>query len=320
MPKISIITTTYKHQDYISQTIESILCQTFTDWELLIWDDSPDDETWNIIQSYVEKYPDKIKARHNSPNKWIVGNMNFVLEKVSNESEYIAFLEWDDIFTSDNLEEKIKIFEKYSEVWLVYNNLDFINWNLEIFYSNALRKAPYYLKNQKLSKLDLMKYETFYVSYSTLMIKKEILEKEKIVNPTDDKLYSVSDWDLFFRISTQYNCYWIEESFTLYRRHDCNISSNNLKLFNDLEIQINEYLKNWFINEYLFNIKLSFIYLLKSVAYLEKSDKKNCFVCLINSIKLSHFTNIVYKIWIFIINLLPKKVIKYILKKLIKRW
>jgi glycosyltransferase involved in cell wall biosynthesis len=36
MPKISIITTTYKHQDFIAQTIESILSQTFTDWELLI--------------------------------------------------------------------------------------------------------------------------------------------------------------------------------------------------------------------------------------------------------------------------------------------
>jgi hypothetical protein len=39
------------------------------------------------------------------------------------------------------------------------------------------------------------------------MIKKDILQKEKIINPTTDKLYTVSDWDLFFRISKKYNCY-----------------------------------------------------------------------------------------------------------------
>jgi|GEM_PF-1143464 len=76
------------------------------------------------------------------------------------------------------------------------------------------------------------------------MIKKAILEKEKIINSISDKLYSVSDWDLFFRISTKYNCYGIEKSLTLYRRHSSSISRNNLKLFNDLEIQINKYLRN----------------------------------------------------------------------------
>jgi hypothetical protein len=75
------------------------------------------------------------------------------------------------------------------------------------------------------------------------MIRKYVLEAEKIVNITDDKLYSVSDWDLFFRISTKYSIYGMEDSMTLYRRHSGNVSSQYIKLFNDLEIQINEYLK-----------------------------------------------------------------------------
>lgn len=320
MPKISIITTTYSHQDFIKYTIESILSQTFTDWELLIWDDSPDDLTWTIIQDYVKKYSEKIKYWHNSTNKWLVNNMNFLLEKVSNDSKYIAFLEWDDIFTPDNLEKKLQIFEENKDTWMVYNNLDFINLKWEIFYHNALIKSPFYLRNEKLSKFDLMKYETFYISYSTLMIKKEILETEKIINPTNDKMYSVSDWDLFFRISTKYNCYWIEESLTLYRRHIWNVSGNNLKLFNDLEIQINEYLKNWFIDIKLFNIKLSFINLLKSVYYLEKNNKKESFKCLFNSFKLNFLWNIFYKVWILVFLFLPNSLNQKIFKKMIKRW
>lgn len=69
MTQISIITTTYNHQDFIGQTIQSILDQSMTNRELLIGDDSPNDETWKIIQKYVQQYPNKIKAWRHAPNK-----------------------------------------------------------------------------------------------------------------------------------------------------------------------------------------------------------------------------------------------------------
>ena len=92
MPKISIITTTYKHEKFVRDTIESILAQTFVDWELLIGDDSPDNTTWGIIQEYTKKDP-RIKAWHHTPNKGIVGNMNSLIKNIAPDSEYIAFLE-----------------------------------------------------------------------------------------------------------------------------------------------------------------------------------------------------------------------------------
>jgi len=93
MPKVSIITTTYKHEKFITHTIDSIFSQSFTDWELLIGDDSPDDATWNILQYYIQQYPDKIKAWYHSPNKGIVDNTNFLIQKASKETQYITFLE-----------------------------------------------------------------------------------------------------------------------------------------------------------------------------------------------------------------------------------
>lgn len=53
MPKISIITTTYKHEKFIAQAIESVLHQSFTDWELLIGDDNSPDSTFDIVQSFA---------------------------------------------------------------------------------------------------------------------------------------------------------------------------------------------------------------------------------------------------------------------------
>ena len=55
MPKISIITTTYKHEKFIASTIESLLSQSFMDWELLIGDDNSPDSTYQIIQEYAKK-------------------------------------------------------------------------------------------------------------------------------------------------------------------------------------------------------------------------------------------------------------------------
>jgi len=129
MPKISIITTTYKHEKFIAKTIDSVLGQSFVDWELLIGDDSPDNATWNIIQEYVVKYPNKIKAWHHFPNKGIVHNMNFLMQQISRDSSYIAFLEGDDIYMSDHLERKIDIWKKYPELGLVYNELSTIDEN-----------------------------------------------------------------------------------------------------------------------------------------------------------------------------------------------
>lgn len=319
MPKISIITTTYKHQDFIAQTIDSILAQTFTDWELLIGDDNSPDQTYEKALEYAQK-DTRIKVWKNTPNLGIVGNMNFLLSQVSPESEYVAFLEWDDLYTPDNIAKKWEIFQKYPEVALVYNNLDFIDAKWDIFHKDFLKKAPFYLKNQRLTKEQFISHETFYGSFSSLMIKKDVLETEKIINPTSDKLYSVSDWDLFFRISTKYPIYGFEESMTLYRRHSGNVSSQYIKLFSDLEIQINEYLKTWFINQELFNKKLSFIDLLKSVAYLEKIERENSLSFLLKSFKLSPLSNMIYKIWILVMNLLPAFFIKKILKIIIKRW
>jgi len=313
MPKISIITTTYKHEKFIKETIESILSQTFTDWELLIWDDSPNYETWNIIQEFTNKYPDKIKAWHHNPNKGIVDNMNFLIWNSSNDSEYIAFLEWDDLFTNENLEKKLKIFQKYPEVKLIYNNLDFINEDSIIIKKNILSRAPYIVKNNLIWKEDFILKENFYISYSTLIIDKIILNNEKIKRLWENKNYSVSDWDLFFRISSKYKIYWLEESLTLYRKHSNNLSWTLNNILDDLETQIEDYEKNNIIWKEITNKKKSYLNLVKAVWYLD-NDKIKSFYFLKKWFYQSNFNKPIYSILIFLMLFLPKKINNKIIK------
>lgn len=212
MPKISIITTTYKHEEFIRDTVESVLAQTFTDWELLIGDDSPNDATWDIIQEYIQK-DSRIKAWHHTPNKGIVGNMNSLIAQISPNSEYVTFLEGDDRFTSNNLEEKIKIFEHFPKVQLVYSDLDFIDGSGKIILKSFFnyRDIPFFQN-------EIIQKDTFILlpagpiaSWSTSMVRRQMIEEFPIKTLWDDIRYSASDYDWYFQIATKYPVYGLQK-------------------------------------------------------------------------------------------------------------
>jgi len=313
MSKISIITTTYKHQDFIEETIKSVLSQTYTDWELLIWDDSPDDKTWQIIQKYVKKYPDKIKAWHHSINKWIVENMNFLIEKSNKNSKYIAFLEWDDLFTSNNLEEKVIIFNKYKDVKLVYNNLDFIDWKWNIVIKNYFKNVSKIINNNTINIIDYIIWKSFYNSYSTLMLNKNILNEIKIVYLNNDKMYLTSDWDLFWKIAKKYNIFWIKKSLTLYRVHWNNNSSDKIKLISDLIVWVKSFINKYWLNK---NKKVNYklLHLNIYLSYLKKEKIKTIKYWIL-SFKYSLTKNFKERIWMIFFSLLPNKINNYLYKK-----
>ena len=234
MPKISIITTTYKHQNFIAQTIESVLAQTFADWELLIWDDSPDDETWNIIQKYVKKYPDKIKAWHHNPNKWIVENMKFLLSKVSKESDYIAFLEWDDMFTSDNLEKRINYFKLNNNVKFIYNWYKIIDKYWKIKKNTNIQKWKNFLSFN-----DFLDFPTLnpIKSFGCVMLRKEIFNFFYPIRKLNNKkMFWNTDFLCWLKIIEKWiNIYFLDKTIFLYREHDNNYSiwNNNISMIKE---------------------------------------------------------------------------------------
>lgn len=308
MHKFSIITTTYQHEKFIGATIDSIIAQSFTDWELLVGDDSPDDKTWNIIQLYIEKYPDKIRGWHHSPNKGIVENMNFLLSQVSPDSEYMGFLEWDDTYRPDCLIKKLEIFKKYPEVALVYSDIDFMNWDSERIHQWLLSsQGVRFYQNERIphdtyigSRNPLM------VSYSSVAIRKSSLDQFlPIQSLTDSKVYAVSDYDLFFRLSCAYPVYGIQESLTQYRRHSNNLSSNYGWLFDDLLLLIEKYRTEALISEDTYRKKVSWIYILKSVSALSLWERGNTWKYLQKANERNLFADIFYKIAIVGLIILP---------------
>lgn len=297
MPKVSIITTAYNHHDFIAQTIESVLVQTYSDRELLIGDDSPDTKTWDIIQSYVQKYPDKIKAWHHTKAKGLVQNMKFLLNNSDPKSTYIAFLEGDDMYTPDNLQKKISIFERYSEVWVVTSRTQFCDarWNQ--------KTNPYIFSPESSMRSWLQKYTVLSIlrklvppvrSFGNVMIRSTL--KDPIVDINiwpyaNTKMFITFDllvWSKIFPITTIYN---MNDTLFIYRQHDKNHSSPiNFKQWLEQTIYVYSIYKDHFPKECRYLTTLVYAKIFALTWNYKKAIHNLCV-----SIKLFPFSHIIYK-------------------------
>ncbi len=118
MPKISVILTSFNHEKYIQEAIDSVLNQTFTDFELIIWDDASTDNSWNLINQYSDP---RIKAFRNDEQKRGVWGINKAISEVAT-GEYIAIHHSDDVWVRDKLEKQLAFLEAHSDIGAVFTN------------------------------------------------------------------------------------------------------------------------------------------------------------------------------------------------------
>ena len=108
-PKVSIVMPAYKAEEYVGEAIDSVLEQTFPDWELIIVDDCSADKTADIAYQYAETEP-RIIVIENDTNLGAAGTRNKGIAHSS--GEWIAFLDCDDIWRNEKLEKQLKLAEE----------------------------------------------------------------------------------------------------------------------------------------------------------------------------------------------------------------
>lgn len=103
-PLVSIIMPTYNCEKYISESIESVISQTYNNWELLIVDDNSNDNTSKIVESFADK-DDRIKYKRIDFNQGPATTRNIAIKMSS--GDFTAFLDSDDIWMPDKLDKQI---------------------------------------------------------------------------------------------------------------------------------------------------------------------------------------------------------------------
>lgn len=114
-PKISLIMSVYNGEDYLGEAIESVLNQTFTDWELIVINDCSTDRTGEILRGFAQQ-DDRIKVYPNEVNLRLPSSLNRALELA--RGTYIARMDADDICLPDRLQKQYAFMEEHPDIAL----------------------------------------------------------------------------------------------------------------------------------------------------------------------------------------------------------
>lgn len=122
-PKITIILTSFNNAMYLREAIDSTLAQTFTDFELIIWDDASTDSSWEIIQSYADP---RIKTFRNDRQRHAIYGINKAITEVA-QGTYIAIHHSDEIWVSEKLERQVEFLSLHPNIGAVFTWAQIIN-------------------------------------------------------------------------------------------------------------------------------------------------------------------------------------------------
>lgn len=184
--KVSIIMGIYNCASTLKDSIESILNQTYTDWQFIICDDGSNDESYNIAKQYELKYPKKFIVLKNKTNKGLNYTLNKCLKYAT--GQYIARMDGDDISVESRLEKQVNILDNNKEISFVSSEMILLDEDGEWGITNTIEKP----KNK-----DFIYGTPF--CHAPAMIRKEIYDS--VNGYTEHKrLMRVEDYHLWFKI------------------------------------------------------------------------------------------------------------------------
>ena len=222
MPKVSVAMTTFNGAKYLAEQIDSILAQTYSDFELVICDDCSTDSTRSILKEYEQK-DRRVKLHFNGTNLGFKKNFEQALQFCT--GEFVAFADQDDVWTKNHLEALLSCIGEHD---IACSNSVLVDENLKPL--NADMKTICHFTSVPEDKSKLFFYFLFgnnFVQGATSLIRRDFLMK---IMPIPD---FVSFHDYWFAINAA-TCNGITylEDFTLfYRQHGNNITTNTNKIF-----------------------------------------------------------------------------------------
>jgi GT2 family glycosyltransferase len=217
MVKVSVVIPTFNRENYIGRAIESVLNQTYSDYEILVVDDGSTDQTKQKVLEYGDSV-NYIYQENQGPSA--ARNKGIQLA----QGEYIAFLDSDDCFLPRKLERQIAFINKHPDCKFQYS------WYNHIKVGKKSEKIRTALACINLEHFQFSLYKRqFTIRTSTVLIAKECFTDELLFN--EKYLYS-QDWDMWLRLANYYYGYCIEEPLAeYYSDHGDNRSSHKVRTY-----------------------------------------------------------------------------------------
>lgn len=218
MCKISVIIPTYNRASHLKIALESVLEQSFKDFEVIVVDDHSDDngQTKKVVDSFNDT---RLRYYYLDNNNGPATARNFGVTK--SKGELISFLDSDDRFMPNKLKDHIEIFEKYKYIAMVYSN--------EYIMSDKDAHSRLVQRNTKLQSGYIARefFMDSFIATNTVTLKKSIFEE---FGGFDEELIYNEDDDLWLRIMIKYKVFCSDYPCAIRFLHDSNMSSDRTKM------------------------------------------------------------------------------------------
>lgn len=210
MPKVSIVLPTYNGEKYICESVDSVLNQTFADFELIIVDDCSTDSTPEIIGDFAQK-DNRIKIIHNKENKRLPESLNIGFRE--SKGEYLTWTSDDNIYLPNAIATMVSVLNEKKDTYMVCTDMDLINDIGEI-----------------IGKANKHSNDTIYINDNVgacFLYRAEVLKE---IGEYDTSMALVEDYDYWIRVYKKYGYIErIDEVLYKYRWHNNSLTFSKAK-------------------------------------------------------------------------------------------
>jgi glycosyltransferase involved in cell wall biosynthesis/predicted SAM-dependent methyltransferase len=211
-PLVSIVIPSYNHANYIAETINSVLNQTFQDFEICITDDGSTDATINIIESFKDT---RIKFVALNKNMGAAFATNHALRR--SKGKYISILNSDDIFDNTKIEKQVNFLNANEHIDAVFSHVQFIDENGKNITETEARLGDFeqsnYTRQDWLSKLILFGN---CLAHPSILIRHDCYIQ---IGHYDERYRQLPDYDMWIRLLQKKNIAVIPEKLIKFRKH-----------------------------------------------------------------------------------------------------
>tara|TARA_Y100001958_G_C21217529_1_gene542915 strand:- start:282 stop:1022 length:741 start_codon:yes stop_codon:yes gene_type:complete len=246
MKLVSVIIPYFNKREYIEETIQSVLSQSYENLEIILIYDDENQRDLNFIKK-IQQIDKRINLYINQKSLGAGESRNFGIEKA--KGEYVAFLDADDIWKKNKLKKQID-FMVSQRALISHTSYEVINESGKVL--NVRRAKDYDNYNSLLYSCD--------IGLSTVIVKKELL-KDDIVFPN---LRTKEDFVLWLKIlKNNVKIYSLNENLSIWRKLDNSLSSSIMQKVKDGYLVYNKFMKFNFLKSLFFLFLLSLNSLLK---------------------------------------------------------
>ena len=213
-PLVSVIIPVYNGSNFLREAINSVVSQTYSNFEIIVVDDGSTDDSWKIIQSYGNK----IRGIHKD-NGGVASALNCGIRTMN--GSYFAWLSHDDLWLPDKIEKQIRFFEENPECQISYT--DYYVIDLEGIITGTV-VTPWYPRQRAKREL----FQGGFINGSSIMIKKTCFDS---VGLFSENLRYTQDTEMWIRMSRKFEIGHVPEILIKQRMHRDQGSRSNIPVF-----------------------------------------------------------------------------------------